>query len=154
MTATAKQKKQFHKYYIKNKGRWKKYIKPKKTEEEKLEKRRLSAIWKENHPEKHLWSSAKYRAKKESIDFNIEISDVIIPAKCKYLNFILTSKKGNRRCDELMSLDRIDSKRGYVKGNIEVISYKANRMKNDATLDELIIFAKNILDIYVKDNIS
>jgi len=35
-----------------------------------------------------------------------------------------------------------------LKGNVEVISYKANRMKNNANTKELIIFAQNILKIY------
>jgi hypothetical protein len=35
------------------------------------------------------------------------------------------------------TLDRIDSTKGYIKENIQVISFKANRLKNNATVDEL-----------------
>ena len=35
------------------------------------------------------------------------------------------------------TLDRIDSNKGYIKENIQVISFKANRLKNNATIDEL-----------------
>lgn len=35
------------------------------------------------------------------------------------------------------SIDRVDATCGYVKGNIAIISNKANRLKNNATADEL-----------------
>lgn len=35
------------------------------------------------------------------------------------------------------SLDRIKPELGYVKGNIRVISFKANSIKNDASIEEL-----------------
>lgn len=42
------------------------------------------------------------------------------------------------------SLDRIDSSKGYIKGNVWVIPFKANRIKSDATLEELELIAKNL----------
>ena len=48
------------------------------------------------------------------------------------------------------SLDRIDSTKGYVPGNVWVISNKANRMKSNAAAEELIIFAKSVLDYWDK----
>lgn len=44
-----------------------------------------------------------------------------------------------------VSIDRIDPHQGYVRGNIQIISNLANRMKSDATPDELAMFAEWIL---------
>jgi hypothetical protein len=104
-----------------------------------------SANWKEIHAQTHLWSSAKYRATKKGLEFNIEISDIIIPEYCPYLGVKLTSHKLRGHLDSHMSVDRIDSSKGYIKGNIEVISYRANVMKNNATKEQLISFSKNVL---------
>lgn len=35
------------------------------------------------------------------------------------------------------SIDRIDPKRGYVRGNVVVVSMRANSIKREATIDEL-----------------
>lgn len=43
---------------------------------------------------------------------------------------------GSRR-DRKPSLDRVVPSLGYVKGNVRVISFRANRIKSDATADEL-----------------
>lgn len=50
------------------------------------------------------------------------------------------------------SLDRIDSTLGYIPGNIQVVSWRANSMKSDATKEELIVFAKGILKLYGEDS--
>ena len=104
-----------------------------------------NAEWKESHAQSHLWSNAKYRAKKVGLEFNIEISDIIIPEFCPYLGIKLTSHKLKGHLDSHMSLDRIDSSKGYIKGNVEVISYKANAMKQNATSQQLITFSINVL---------
>ena len=38
----------------------------------------------------------------------------------------------------------------WYEGNVWVISFKANRMKNTATLDELIVFANNVNKLMLK----
>lgn len=45
---------------------------------------------------------------------------------------------GTRKDKEFSpSIDRMSPKKGYVKGNIKFISYKANRIKSDSTVDIL-----------------
>ena len=92
----------------------------------------------------YLWFRAKQRAIKYGYEFNIEESDIIIPKICPILEVpIILGSKGNY--EYTSSLDRIDNSKGYIKGNIQVISKKANSMKNSATLEELQKFCTNIL---------
>ena len=95
--------------------------------------------WKSLNREKDIFSLAKHRAKAKNIEFNIEISDIVIPELCPVLGLPLkTTIDGNR--DLSPSLDRIDNTKGYIKGNIQIISFKANNMKCTANKDELIKF--------------
>ena len=54
------------------------------------------------------------------------------------LNYDGSGKEGWTRGDDSPSVDRIDSRIGYVEGNVHVISWRANRIKNDSTLEELV----------------
>lgn len=89
--------------------------------------------WKKEHPEYYLWHSARQRAKVKGLEFNIDLNDVIIPTHCPVLLVPLVWKDK----EFAPSLDRIDNSKGYIKNNIQVISKKANRMKNNATEQEL-----------------
>ncbi len=79
---------------------------------------------------------ARGRAKNKGIPFDITIEDIVIPELCPYLGIKL--QWGDVIChDASPSLDRIIPKLGYIKGNIEVISLRANKMKNCGTPDEI-----------------
>ena len=137
----------------------------KKTEEERKESRRLSIekyhkknpqkakewqkAYTKNNPEKRLLWGAKKRSKDQSLPFDIEESDIIIPTHCPYLKIELTTTatRGSQRTS-VYSLDKIVPQLGYVKGNVEVISHLANTMKSNATKEQLIEFAKTILERY------
>lgn len=103
--------------------------------------------WKDKNREKNLFQLAQHRAKIKGIEFNIEISDIVIPEICPILGLpIKKSIDGNR--DLSPSLDRIDNDKGYIKGNVQVISFKANAMKLTANKDELINFSNWVRKIY------
>jgi hypothetical protein len=82
-----------------------------------------------------LWYFAKLRAKKKGLEFNIEITDIIIPDVCPILGIPLT-KENIKQCDSSPSIDRIDNSKGYVKGNIQIISWRANNIKSNGSVDE------------------
>ena len=107
--------------------------------------------YRENNRALLLLGQAKYRAKKKGIEFNLELSDVVIPKLCPVLKIPLfagSSSGGPRGCSP--SLDRIDNSKGYIKGNVQVISHKANTMKHCANNNELILFANWIKRTYRK----
>lgn len=88
------------------------------------------------NPERYLYTLAKQRAKRKKLEFDLEISDIIIPDFCPVLGIKLGIHTGYRK-ENSASIDRVDNERGYTKDNIIVMSFKANRMKSNFTLDEL-----------------
>lgn len=88
------------------------------------------------NPERVLLDLAKARAKKNNLEFNIDIDDIIIPNICPVLGIPIKSGVG-KTIDSSPTIDRINNNLGYVKGNIKIISWRANKLKSDATSDEL-----------------
>ena len=89
-----------------------------------------------NNTEFEIWKSAKSRAKRNGMEFGIEVEDVIIPKTCPVFGIPLFVGEGNHTPNS-PSLDRLDSAKGYIKGNVFVISHRANCIKRDATAEEL-----------------
>ena len=115
-----------------------------KTDNDKVKEIRNRSYSKD--PARKLYNSAKSRSKRYNIPFNIELKDVVIPEKCPVLEIpFIQGIKGDYQYT--YSLDRIDNTKGYIKGNIQVITNKANSMKNSATIDELKVFCENMLKI-------
>jgi len=90
-----------------------------------------------------MWGAAKHRAKRNGILFDISYNDISIPSLCPLLEIPLMRRKGSGTSHGSPTLDRIVPHLGYVKGNIRVISAKANLMKNDATLEEAELLVRN-----------
>ena len=89
-----------------------------------------------NDPRPKMIVSARARAKRDGRSFDITKSDISVPNYCPVLGIKLEVSEG-KFTDSSPSLDRIDNSKGYVKGNIQVISNRANALKKDATVEEL-----------------
>ena len=101
-----------------------------------------------NNPEYYLWKAAKRRARTKGLDFDIEVSDIIIPQLCPLLNIPIIHEVGKGyRNPHSPSLDRIKNHLGYVKGNILVVSWRANFIKGDASIAELELLLTNLKSI-------
>lgn len=102
-----------------------------------------------NHkrPDMYMVRAARRRAKASGIECTITAEDITIPKRCPLLGLRL--KRRDKDCAP--TLDRIDPAKGYIPGNVWVISMKANRIKNDATLEELeqLVFSLRAHDLMV-----
>lgn len=119
----------YQEYYQKNRDR--------------ILKRKKNDLW--NYKLRH----AKIRAKKLNIPFDIdrEHLDSIWVEFCPILKIKLSYTENTKICDNSATLDRVIPELGYVKGNVQILSHKANRMKSNATLQELKKFAEYILSL-------
>lgn len=82
----------------------------------------------------------KYRAKKVNAlrtgySWNISFGDIQWPTHCPILGIELDYF--SPYCSENSpSFDRINSSMGYEKGNVQILSWRANRIKNNGTAEE------------------
>lgn len=91
---------------------------------------------------------ARCRCYTKKVEFNLTIDDIDIPDYCPVLGIKLdTENFGRGNQDYKPSIDRIDAKKGYIKGNICIISGRANRIKSDATIAELEAILKYMKDV-------
>lgn len=96
--------------------------------------------------EKRLLYNAKNRAKEQGFSFDLTLEDIVIPESCPLLDIKLERNTGGKSASDFSpSLDRIDSSKGYIKGNVWVISYRANKIKNNATPQELLQIASKLI---------
>lgn len=94
---------------------------------------------------------AKNRAIEKGLPFNITREDVVFTDTCPILEIKL-NWEGGPRDKNTPSLDKIIPEKGYVKGNIRIVSNLANMMKSEANFEELKLFAKNIIT-YINEDI-
>lgn len=102
-----------------------------------------------------LYNSAQQRAHKKGIEFSLSVEDIEVPSRCPILGIELSKIWGavdmnNNSRGAQPSLDRIDPRKGYVPGNVIVISYRANMIKGDGLPEEHRAIAKYIEELKSK----
>lgn len=124
-------------FYQKNKDA----VKAKAKEWRQNNKERKTAkdvAWQKLNWKKTTVFRIKSRCKRNNIPFNLTPEDIFVPMLCPILRVPLgvPLEKFN---DRTPTVDRIDPNGGYVRGNVQVISWKANRLKCDGSLQELML---------------
>lgn len=104
----------------------------------------------------HLYKQLKnieYRAKRENIPFNLDIEYFIdkdnkpdgqktgYPEYCPIFGTKLNHIQGS---DNMASFDKVLPEHGYVKGNVQIISYRANRLKSNMHIKDFRKFVEYI----------
>jgi hypothetical protein len=93
-------------------------------------------VWNTKNIERTMLTAARKRAKLKNLQFSIDLNDITIPAVCPVLGIKLQRTAVDRSAST-PSLERIKPELGYVKGNVLVVSWRANRLKSDASVEEL-----------------
>ncbi len=91
-----------------------------------------------------MLANAKKRATKKGLEFTLTKKDIIIPDLCPILGvpFEIGTKENY---DYTPTIDRVNNDLGYTLDNIQIISNKANSMKNSASFEMLHKFADYII---------
>lgn len=84
----------------------------------------------------------RLKSERAGIPFDITPEDIPLPEFCPALGIKLEINHGGGSGNSSPSVDRINPNEGYVKGNVIVISNKANRIKSNATYEEIEKVAK------------
>lgn len=105
-------------------------------EDVKARRNKNQSKWREENLDWELWHKAKKRSEKAGLPFDIDRSDVKIPDTCPVLGIPIFITKGTIG-DNSPTIDKVIPEKGYTKDNIVVMSARANRIKCDATLDEI-----------------
>jgi hypothetical protein len=104
-----------------------------------------------NDPRTRMLVDARRRAKAKGLEFNITKDDIIVPDLCPLLHIPLKTSSKILSINS-PSIDRIICQKGYVKGNVMVISTKANTAKSNLSLIELKLLVKNLERVLDKED--
>lgn len=88
---------------------------------------------------KSILSGLRASAKKRGIPFDLtttDLDEIGIPVTCPALGIPIHFNRGTPS-DNSISIDRIDSSKGYTKDNIVIVSQRANKLKSNATITEM-----------------
>lgn len=84
---------------------------------------------------------SRFEIKRQNIkgtgkDFTCTFESLDIPKTCPILGIPLNYFCEQYRDDTYPTFDRIDNTKGYIAGNVHIISWRANRIKNDGSAAE------------------
>lgn len=100
--------------------------------------RKYPELHNKNNKRYGIWSRAKKRAKLKKMEFSLSLDDIpAIPPFCPVLGIAIKANTQASPLDSSPSLDRIDASKGYIPGNVRIISNRANRIRADATIEEI-----------------
>lgn len=105
-----------------------------------------------SNPLRSMLNDAKKRAKSKNIEFDLKIENLLIPNMCPVLGIPLKVSETGVLSFGSPTIDRIDNSKGYTHDNVIIISHRANSIKRDATLAELIKITDFYFDLQNKDN--
>ena len=111
--------------------------------------RDTAARMRKNDPLRYLVKKAKYRAKELEVPFSIAAADLTMPLVCPLLGIWLAQSVG-KVGPHSPTIDRIEPAKGYVPGNVWIISARANTAKSDLTLDEFLRMTDNMRRLLTK----
>jgi len=97
----------------------------------------------------------KRRSRLDNIELNItkdDILDLLNSKKCQVTNIPLVFN-GDKRNPYSPSIDRIDSNKGYIKGNVQVTCFIYNMCKNTFTDEDVIAFVTKFYNNKIKTSI-
>ena len=115
--------------YIKRphvKARRLKYRAERRAKSPGIEKRKLRA----RNPLGFVFANLRYNARKRGIPFDLRVEEFVLPKVCPVLGIPINF--GPRHHPNLPTFDRIDPTKGYVRGNVRIISWRANLLKHDS----------------------
>lgn len=95
---------------------------------------------------KILLNTAKNRSKVKSLDFNLTLDDLVnVKNKVCPISGQSIIYKSGVDYKRSASLDRVDPNKGYISGNVNIISYEGNSLKNRNNLPSTIRIMKYIV---------
>ena len=94
--------------------------------------------------EMRLLNYARRNSRRRGEKCDLVVEDIVIPEYCPLLGIKLETSSGSKR-DTSPSVDRIDSSKGYTRENVWIISQRANRIKNNSTIEELRMIYEGLL---------
>lgn len=124
------------KYYDKNKQKLLARQKEKRSTKQYKRKANIRQNkYRRKNPTKMLYLWVKNKCIKNNIEFNLTENDIIYNEICPVLG--IKMEIGGNNLNNSPTLDRINPHKGYIKGNVVVISHLANRIKNQATIKDI-----------------